>query len=254
MPSSDRPTITELFRKYGCDKGDQPSESWMWAGGMNYGPTYDMLFAPLRDKPITFLELGWGEWDPEIESHENPDRGGRSAKVWREYFTNATIVVIDIAEKVNTVPGVDLFQGSQDDPEFLASLHARYGDFDVVIDDASHISSLTIASFDILWPMLTPGGIYVVEDLHTSYHDWFYPDEANANPELPCHNGQPTAMQYMKMMADEANFRGIRMIEDPAYSNEWDCYPRQYWRGHSIDRVMFQYNLAVVTKANTTYA
>lgn len=247
------PTITELFRKYGCDKGDQPSEPWMWENGMNYGPTYDQLFSPLQNEPIVLLELGWGEWNPDLESHDDPNNGGRSARVWREYFPNATIVVIDIAHKNNTVPGVDLYQGSQDDPVFLGSLHEKYGDFDIIIDDASHISSLTIASFDILWPTLKPGGIYVVEDLHTSYHDWFYSEEANANPDLPCPSGRPTAMQYMKMMADEANFRGRRMIHDPAYTTEWDCYPRQYWRGHSIDQVLFRYNLAVVTKAVDTY-
>lgn len=38
------------------------------------------------------------------------------------------------------------------------------GTVDLVIDDASHLYDLTREAFDIIWPRLAPGGIYVIED------------------------------------------------------------------------------------------
>jgi hypothetical protein len=38
-----------------------------------------------------------------------------------------------------------------------------------VVDDGSHINELTLKSFDILWPKVRSGGLYIIEDLETSY-------------------------------------------------------------------------------------
>jgi hypothetical protein len=241
-----RPTLDEIGRKVGTDKSTRGSEPWQWS--MGYCPVYDELFTPLRDKPITFLELGWGEWDPELRTHANPNVGGRSAAMWREYFTKAQIHVIDIEGKVNTVKGVELHQGSQDDPVFLAGLHDAAGDFDIVIDDASHISSLTIASFNILWPYVKPGGYYVVEDLFSSYHPWYYDEnQADENPDTT----RPTAMAFLKGLTDEVNYRGVRSHgpwreEDGEFG--WDSFPRAYYRGHAIEWMKFSYNLCIIKK------
>ena len=42
------------------------------------------------------------------------------------------------------------------------------GDFDIIIDDGSHKMNHQQISFDVLFPHLKSGGIYVIEDLHTS--------------------------------------------------------------------------------------
>ncbi len=43
------------------------------------------------------------------------------------------------------------------------------GPFDIVVNNTSHIPSLTLRSFELLYPFLAPSGIYVIEDLSTSY-------------------------------------------------------------------------------------
>lgn len=50
-------------------------------------------------------------------------------------------------------------------------LDADLGDkyLDVVIDDASHMLAETRASFEILFPRLRPGGVYVVEDWNLAH-------------------------------------------------------------------------------------
>jgi hypothetical protein len=233
------PTLGEIFARYGCDKGSHPAESWQWP--MSYERTYGPLFAPLRDEPITLLELGWGEWDPDRKDHANPNNGGRSARAWRDYFTNpeAHIAVVDVEPKVNTAPGVSLFQGDQTDPEFLRSVYLQTGRFDIIIDDASHISSMTIESFKILWPYMKPGGLYCVEDLHSSYHDYYFgPLEAARNP---AEHGGLTAVAFFKRLADEAFFNGQRK-KGPAVDQDprsWDCYPRRYWMGYPVEEVRF---------------
>lgn len=202
----------------------------------DYVRWYEQWFSSLRNKPVTLLELGYG-------GHENPELGGASALMWRDYFPNGKIVVVDIETKELTPKhnGINFRRGNQADPEFIKSLHAEFGDFDIIIDDASHVSSLTIASIQLLWPMLKPGGVYAVEDTHMAYHShWYGNHEANVNPDRPTSTGAPTAMQYLRRMADDVNFHGC---------GDLDLFPREFWRGYSLDWVHFSFNLAAVRKA-----
>jgi hypothetical protein len=96
---------------------------------------------------------------------------GGSLELWREHFPAGTIVGIDIdkgcVERVD--PPNRVMIGSQDDPNFLRSVVKSMGGIDIVIDDGSHIGAHQIASFETLFPLLSVGGVYVIEDLHTSY-------------------------------------------------------------------------------------
>ena len=68
----------------------------------------------------------------------------------------------DPEKRVSLVCGVD-----QADlvaiPQLVDKLFQGY-DLDVVIDDASHVLDTTTQSFEMLFPRLRPGGIYVIED------------------------------------------------------------------------------------------
>jgi hypothetical protein len=59
--------------------------------------------------------------------------------------------------------------GSQDDPKFLRDVAAEMTELDVVLDDGSHIGRHQRAIFDVLFPLLWEGGIYIIEDVCTSY-------------------------------------------------------------------------------------
>jgi uncharacterized heparinase superfamily protein len=43
------------------------------------------------------------------------------------------------------------------------------GGVDVVLDDGSHDSRHIRASLDVLFPLLSEGGVYMMEDLHAAY-------------------------------------------------------------------------------------
>ncbi len=51
--------------------------------------------------------------------------------------------------------------------EAPAQLDRVSGTFDLVIDDGSHAFEDIIGAFEVLWPRLTPGGLYIVEDWRT---------------------------------------------------------------------------------------
>lgn len=149
--------LTRLAVIYGTDK----------FGYHDYTPNYHCLFRHLRDKPIKMLEIGVGGYGDE-------DRGGQSLEVWRDYFPKGEITGIDIQKKTMDLgPRVEIRQGSQVDEEFLRTLVAERGSFDVILDDGSHRNEHVVQSFGVLFPTLKPGGIYVVEDVQTAFFPRF---------------------------------------------------------------------------------
>lgn len=127
-----------------------------------YLQEYDRLFSPLRDKPVRFLELGVYK--------------GHSMMMWQEYFSHpwAAIVGLDGAVKPDLFPKDPRFHfvhGGQDDPKMIQETYtAAGGQFDVILDDCSHLGCHTARSFSQLFPeMLKPGGLYIIEDTCTAF-------------------------------------------------------------------------------------
>ena len=125
-----------------------------------YGP----ILEPWVEKKLTLLELG-------------VNKGG-SLLLWRDYFPLSTVVGIDIELPTDyqVTERIHLFQGSQDDRQFLSRVANEIAPegFDIIIDDASHIGELTKVAFWHLFDNhLKPYGLYVIEDWGTSYwNDW----------------------------------------------------------------------------------
>lgn len=157
-------SLRDLALKYKTDK----------AGGRDgqnaheYCEAYEFFLKDLRDKQFSMLEIGIG-------GYEFPDRGGESLRMWREYFPDARIFALDLYEKAFVVKDVSIYQASQDDQVVAKSLYDdAKGPFAFIVDDASHINPLTLKTFEIYWPILAPGGIYAIEDVHTSYWSEIY--------------------------------------------------------------------------------
>ncbi len=43
------------------------------------------------------------------------------------------------------------------------------GGLDIVLDDGSHVASHQRTSFSTLFPLLSEGGLYIIEDMHKAY-------------------------------------------------------------------------------------
>jgi demethylmacrocin O-methyltransferase len=124
----------------------------------SFADRYEAFFSAIRHEPLTILEIGIG-------GYKDPNKGGGSLRMWAEYFPNSVIVGLDSQQKILNLPAnVRVEQGSQTDVELLDSLVNGYNGFDIVIDDASHVTKNTIISFEALRPYTRM--FYVVEDLH----------------------------------------------------------------------------------------
>ena len=64
------------------------------------------------------------------------------------------------------------FSTSQSDRKILENIvpNELADELDLVVDDASHTYEQTKASFEILFPLLQPGGVYVIEDWSWAHH------------------------------------------------------------------------------------
>ena len=63
--------------------------------------------------------------------------------------------------------------GDQEDRHFLRELCDVYGPFDLVIDDGGHTMPQQINTFEVVYPNVKADGVYLVEDLLTSYRPNF---------------------------------------------------------------------------------
>jgi methyltransferase family protein len=115
-------------------------------------------FRGRQEGPVRLLELGVAH--------------GGSLQLWRKYFgASATIFGIDVDPRCRAVDDADLCVriGSQADRELLRRVVQEMGGVDIVVDDGSHVASHQRISFQTLFPLLDPHGVYVVEDLQSAY-------------------------------------------------------------------------------------
>jgi len=178
-------TLDELALKHGTDKAST---------GHDYCRHYERYLAPLRNEAFILLELGVGG-----ELHA--DRGGQSLRMWAEYFPRARIIGLDVHLKLlSNLPGnVEIYHGSQDDPDRLAHILGKEGLPTVVVDDASHHNVLTVRSFELLFPgFLRRGGFYFAEDVHTSY--WRENYAGNPDPQV-----RSTSMGFFQKLTAQLN-------------------------------------------------
>lgn len=154
-------SLSEFGRMFDTDK----SES------MGYLDNYEENFEHLRESSVNILELG--------VLH------GGSLLMWHEYFIKGLVVGLDQQPNplLDMPERIRFYQGSQDDDALLdlVAKECAPAGFDIIIDDASHVGTVSRKSFRNLFNNhLKHGGIYVIEDWGTGYwNSW--PDGAAYN-------------------------------------------------------------------------
>ena len=151
----------------------------------HYFEIYGRHFARFRDRDITVLEIGIS--------------GGGSLELWNRYFgSKARIVGMDINPDCKRFekPGIKVYIGSQADPAFLEKMVAEIGPIDILIDDGSHHFEHQLVTFRTLFKHIRDDGLYVCEDLHTSY----WQEDFNGGVRKP-----GTYIEFLKELIDELN-------------------------------------------------
>jgi 23S rRNA U2552 (ribose-2'-O)-methylase RlmE/FtsJ len=151
----------------------------------HYFDVYERYFSKFRNKKITIVEIGVYQ--------------GGSLQMWRKYFgKEATIWGIDIDPRCKSLEdeNTHILIGSQEDPLFLRSIIDKIGMIDILIDDGGHTQDQQIISFKELYQQVNPdGGIYLCEDVHTSY----------INVYGGGHKRNNTFIEYSKSLIDQLN-------------------------------------------------
>jgi hypothetical protein len=191
----------------------------------NYTEVYACYFAPLKDQAIKFLEIGIFH--------------GASVRLWEEYFPYAQLHFIDI-----TLGALEYYSNRSTyhicNQENVADLQRFIqntgGEFDIIIDDGGHTMNQQITSFVTLFPYLKSGGLYIVEDLHTSYWPSFYD------------RGAQTMISFLKGLIDEVNYVGAHTSKashlglPPSLLSQMNLYQETILSIHFYD------SLAIVIK------
>ena len=146
-------TLSDLYAQHRgkvCDK---------WS---LYLRVYEDLFANRKSAALNLLEIGI--------------QNGGSLELWGQYFANAEhLVGCDIEPACGTLffddPRISVVIGDVNAAETIQTIQSICQSYDVIIDDGSHAPRDVIAAFLHYFPMLTPDGMYVVEDLHCDYLD-----------------------------------------------------------------------------------
>jgi hypothetical protein len=146
----DNNSLASLAEKYYTDKH---------YGHDYFNQIYQKLFIGIKKSATKIVELG---------VHE-----GQSINIWRDFFINAKIIGIDC----------QISRAQIDNPERIELLEYTIGynnnkdlvhfcennkDIDLFIDDGSHTMRDQQEVFGKVFKSIKSGGIYIIEDLHTS--------------------------------------------------------------------------------------
>lgn len=119
-----------------------------------YDRYYNRFLPESRKKGGAMLEIGI-------------DKGG-SLKMWEEIYPNIHIYGIDINTKINK-PNITIFKGDQSKINFIRSIYKKLPNLFLIIDDGSHVPEHQLLCFNTFFPLLEHGGVYIIEDIETSY-------------------------------------------------------------------------------------
>jgi hypothetical protein len=147
--------LTQLAIQHGTDKH--------WHG---YIPYYEQHFGYLRDHPVNLLEIGVAS--------------GASMYMWEDWFKHpdARLTGMEIEPETDWNPSERGRLITGDGTKLKIN-----EEFDIIVDDGSHISYDILKSFDLYWNTVKPDGWYVIEDLAVQWRE-DYGGNANGGPVL----------------------------------------------------------------------
>jgi hypothetical protein len=161
---------------------------------------------------------------------------GNSLNVWLELFPNAYIYGMDIDTQYSGERH-NVLQGDQSNIEHLSSVNSiissdNRGLF-FINDDGSHIPEHQLLTFNTLFPSLQEGGIYIIEDIETSYwtKNGLYGYETRYGYKHP-----DSIIEIFKEVADSVNaeFAGNR--------------PSRVMHHNMISSITFSRNCIIIVK------
>jgi hypothetical protein len=147
--------LSDIAKKYPTDKDFTHNY---------YNNVYEKYFSPLKESTKLLCEIGIGGfWADAGWVH------GNSLKVFRDYFINAQILGLDITHyEIDDLDRITLDWLDQSKKQLVEQYSNRLSNYDIILDDGSHNTYDQQITFAYFFRSLRSGGIYVLEDLHSS--------------------------------------------------------------------------------------
>ncbi len=151
---------------------------------VHYFDIYERHFERFVGQEINILEIGVFH--------------GGSLQMWKHYFEGkATIWGLDINPLCKSLEEeqINIIIGDQGNRDFWNTIKPSLPIFDIIIDDGGHFMHQQKITFEEMFPVLSPHGVYLVEDLHTSYWEAYGGGHKNPN----------SFIEYSKNLIDTLN-------------------------------------------------
>jgi len=192
----------------------------------HYFHIYDKYFSKYRNTAVRILEIGVCD--------------GGSLDLWQEYFgVDAKIFGIDINPSVTrfTTKNIQIIIADQENRTLLEEYFSDQPPFDIILDDGGHMPNQQKNSFEALFPLLKEDGVYIVEDIQTSYWKMFDGGLRKSN----------TFIEFSKNILDYVNIDHFRTDDNlPLYE------PLKKSLINQLTSVSFYDGMVVFTKGDKT--
>jgi hypothetical protein len=155
------PELTAIADVCGSDKGSRCFDAHQ------YTAFYSFLFEQFRTDHFSMIELGLLRGaQSSLKAMLRIGDDAPSIRMWLEYFPNAHVYGFDLSDFSGLcMERFTFVRGDLSDTESLEKLKA-FRPVRIIVDDASHASFHQQLALKELFPILDPGGFYVIEDLH----------------------------------------------------------------------------------------
>lgn len=199
-----------------------------------YTDIYEGYLSHLQQKAIKFLEIGIYE--------------GASVKMWEDYFPKAELHFIDNNPsiiKYHSKRSNYHFLNQASRGELLNFVNDTGGDFDIIVDDGGHRIDQQIISFQMLFPHLKSGGLYIIEDIFTSYLERYGGEGSKLEPQ----SGPKTTIAFFKFLIDELNYiPSMTGCSDEKKAPEWITQGLSYYQ-KAVKSLHFHRGLGIIEKS-----
>jgi hypothetical protein len=119
---------------------------------------------------------------------------GCSLNMWSQFYPTGEIVGMDI--DISTfmsgqripydatlrevkIGNITVYSGDQENKDDLLKSLNYHKEYDIIIDDGGHTMKQQQITLGTLFPYVKSGGLFIMEDLHTSFHGGYNPFDGN---------------------------------------------------------------------------
>ena len=193
--------LNALFEHFNSDKGEYFINQYLQPAKKNknkieahgYAKIYEEIFNVFKKKNINILELG--------------SFYGNAAAALFFYFDKANIFSGDINPdmfkyKSNRIKNFYIDSSSRNSLE--NDLISKKNNFDIIIEDASHMLKDQIISLFMLFPLVNSGGYFIVEEL----------DFPETREDMRVNQTKPDLKQILQNILKSIDFNSIYINDD----------------------------------------